>query len=499
MRYIAGLLFSLFLTLMVSEISFADQLAGRSACNSLLFNSRVMQAIPIQGIEGENKWREAYLNLLHIVFEGIDEIAADAFGHAIHAQAKVQLLNILVSSDSPINPLNVLKSHNTNEPESSRNDSMRLTTSQLSHFSPKLSTLSESGQLEIISGNLTDKDWSHIRTTAQQMLAQMQKVRTAQVLAEPATEKDYEDSPDLNGDNRLHRFIRQGHFAEAIQLLKDRSLSDDYLNQINLKGETPLDLVPFTRLEDYAVIDPSADKGAIDRLTEQLLVRKAERRKSTFRLEVVLLGAAVQNDLSTIQRVYDLGLNFSKEDTRPKTSTPLLLATRSGNVEAIRLLIKLGANVNHLGTVGKPPLLEAISTRQPLAIVEALLEGKPELDNLYPVYSKNFEHLSNTSVIFNAVSTGQVEVVELLLKHGAKPDLRTKGGMTIWHWLAFLSVPEKSLRMLEILKSLPIQHLINSRSSELADTTPFAITLFKETPPEITDFFLAKLPKGTQP
>lgn len=118
---------------------------------------------------------------------------------------------------------------------------------------------------------------------------------------------------------------------------------------------------------------------------------------------------------------------------RQGSMTPLLYAAREGRTPAAELLLDAGADIEGTEANGITPLLMAISNdRMPLATV--LVERGAELDtqdwygrtalwsavnvrNLY-LHNDTFEH---------TVERGPVlELIRLLLEHGANPDLRTK-------------------------------------------------------------------------
>lgn len=355
------LFLSLGLLLVVSE-SFAEQRSRRALCAPLLYGS-------------EDNWSVAYLGLLNLILEGIDEIVADAFGHADRAQVKSLLLQKLASSPTPTNPLD------------------RLTT----HYSPKLSTLADSGQLEIITENLTPEDWNHIRKAAQQKITELKSITEQQTIARPSTKNDFNDLPDHEGNNRLHRLIIQKKFVEALELVTSDKLSTRYLNQRNHTGYSPLQIIrnSFRYLAD---------------LEAAMKARQAQDSEELRAADVLLIKAAVDNNLAEINRLYLLGADVNVDlSARP---TPLAAAIDNGHAEAIRLLIKLGANTDWKDKfIGFTPLIYSfVISNSGLEIVDALLEDKSQIEAT-DKYGK--------TPFTRAYIEGRIDIMNLLVRKGA--------------------------------------------------------------------------------
>ena len=82
----------------------------------------------------------------------------------------------------------------------------------------------------------------------------------------------------------------------------------------------------------------------------------------------------------------------------------------------IRRLLREGADVNHVGVFGEPPLVEALSRRQPLPVIRELI--KAGLDDGSPLLTVAacFYHCS--------------ELLELLLEKGCELNRKNFEGMT---------------------------------------------------------------------
>lgn len=428
--------------------AYADQLAGRTACDSLLSHSQVMQDIALHDLEGENNqgnnldnWRESYLNLLNLVLEGIDEIDNHAFGHAERAEVKAQLLQKIVSSSTPVNPLKELQTN----------------------FSPRLSTLADSGQFEIIAENIREDDWVHIRQSAQQTLEQIQAIHDLQSATKKQTREDYEETPDLNGDTRLHRFIRSRQLEQALHLINSSRISTRYINHINRKGQTALDV--FNSLKT----------SHLD-LRDALMRKNALTKDQLFSFDSDLISAAEKNDCSKIQELYDLGLNMNWHNeeidfTRVLSqyaplhearlvrnrngkilfaTTPLHRAIEKKHLEAVKLLVKFGANLDTWDDSGVTPLICAIKYSS-IEIVEALLSGQPNLEMKDSELVANrlryarypwTEKLWVATPFLWTLYKGRDDVMNLLIAHGAKPNAQALFAEGALHILPYSKVKD---------------------------------------------------------
>lgn len=93
-------------------------------------------------------------------------------------------------------------------------------------------------------------------------------------------------------------------------------------------------------------------------------------------------------------------------------------AAEEGHAEAVRLLLRHGANVNDRDQSGQTPLLKA-SLNGHLPCVMALLEGGAD---------PNVQTKSGFTGLMHASYKGYSEIVRLSLEHGASPRLRDQNG-----------------------------------------------------------------------
>src|SRR5262249_45138655 len=100
-------------------------------------------------------------------------------------------------------------------------------------------------------------------------------------------------------------------------------------------------------------------------------------------------------------------------------TTPLIAASRTGDVKAIRTLIAHGADPGERGGVnGWPPLMHAVHKNQQAA-VKALLEGGAD---------PNERAIGGSTALLMAAGYGATGIVRLLLENGADPHIRDRNG-----------------------------------------------------------------------
>lgn len=351
----------IFAMYLIADFTSADQSAVR--CAPLLSSSSFLQSAP------EEDWRAVYLSLLNLVLEGIDE----SDSHQDRTQVKVELLNKLASSSRPISPLDGLTNH----------------------FSPKLSTLAESGQIEIVTENLSDIDWTYLRQAVQEQLRLLQKIQNAQYLARPETQEDYIDILDGNKENRLFHLIRARRFTDVDSFLITSSASPQYLNRRNRNGETSLEVLI------------SIDKN--HPLIQVLEAKGARRGQELVFLEAELLDAVSTGDFKKVNLLYDWGVDIESDSNW--SICPLFIAVR-GNIPnataTIKTLLRLGASTENKDPSGPSVLFYALLFGAPLEVFEALIEGQVDLGVTY----------KGLNLFEFATSFGRLDLMRLFVSKG---------------------------------------------------------------------------------
>ena len=117
-----------------------------------------------------------------------------------------------------------------------------------------------------------------------------------------------------------------------------------------------------------------------------------------------LWKAAEENDVTTIKKLIQEGLNIEANDKRQRTA--LMIATHKQNNEAAKVLIDAGANVNALDDIHDSPFLYAGASGYTQIVSYCLQRGAD---------FKVFNRYNGTALI-PACERGHVETVKELLK-----------------------------------------------------------------------------------
>lgn len=135
-----------------------------------------------------------------------------------------------------------------------------------------------------------------------------------------------------------------------------------------------------------------------------------------------------------------------------ESQTPLLLAAASGNGEMIKLLLKQGAEVNHVSKEGYTPLLYAgLVADYPAEAVRLLIQAGAEV---------NVSDGDGRTPLVLAVEQNDLDNVRLLLQKGADPKLKVKGKT-----LLDLAKQQNFGEMVALLKQAGLQETPSARLS----------------------------------
>ena len=135
-----------------------------------------------------------------------------------------------------------------------------------------------------------------------------------------------------------------------------------------------------------------------------------------------LTRAAARNDVAALRQLLDDG---HEANERGHSWTALIWASRSGSIDAMKLLIDSGADVNLPGPTGDDwdatPLQHAILERQPAAVRLLLDRGAD------PIRGAGGRSLTP---LFLAAGDTDPAILKLLLGHGADPAVEDEHGAT---------------------------------------------------------------------
>jgi len=137
-----------------------------------------------------------------------------------------------------------------------------------------------------------------------------------------------------------------------------------------------------------------------------------------------LFLAAYAGNAEVLKRLRDGGNSLTDGvallGTRP--SAPLVGAIKLGHVNVVRALLDLGAPVEQAEQGGLTPLVRAVLNNR-VDIARLLISRGADLNHA--------DNLGMTPLLYAAsIDFGDAEMIELLLKSGARPDARTREGQT---------------------------------------------------------------------
>ncbi|XP_019858578.1 PREDICTED: uncharacterized protein LOC109586804 [Amphimedon queenslandica] len=119
----------------------------------------------------------------------------------------------------------------------------------------------------------------------------------------------------------------------------------------------------------------------------------------------------------------DYDVNVKDKNNR----TPLFNAVTSGSVEAVEILLDNGANTDVVDKDSKS-LLHYAGESGEIEMLEFWIRRED--------YDLNVKDKRNRTPLFNAVNSGSIEAVDILLTKGARSDVVSKDGETLLHCAA---------------------------------------------------------------
>jgi len=135
--------------------------------------------------------------------------------------------------------------------------------------------------------------------------------------------------------------------------------------------------------------------------------------------EVALMEAAFNGNLAKTRELVMNGTSVDAADGENRTVT--MWAAFNGHTAIIQLLKEKGANINAIDTNGRTALLYASSGPYP-ETVEYLLKNGADINAQGTA--------EGFTALMTAAAEGQLEIVRLLLVHGADQTLTDKDGDT---------------------------------------------------------------------
>ena len=270
---------------------------------------------------------------------------------------------------------------------------------------------------------------------------------------------------DVDGQTLLHVSSRHGH-PEAAKVLLELGLD---VNSCDNRGRTPIQLA--LEMEEYGFPTEAMD------IAQLFLMHGADLNTQGNDGQTLLRAFARHGRQEAAERLLELGVDVNSRDNRGQAPLQKALE-RSGryireDADLVQMLLKHGADPNtevynyddqnplHLSC--RHELLEA-TERLP----EFGLEFGPDVNSQYENETPLQIALNNTSGGY--LTSVDVDIMLLLLKHGANPNIRDWRGRTPLH-LSCESYGD--LKVTERLLKLGVD--IDSRDSE--GLTPLQIAL----------------------
>ena len=131
-----------------------------------------------------------------------------------------------------------------------------------------------------------------------------------------------------------------------------------------------------------------------------------------------------------------LGINSQNENG----DTPLMLSIYDSDLETVKQLLEQGADVQIENNSGETVLFGA-ANQEDMKILSAIIDTKIDLNHQEKYYKQ--------TTLFTPAEVGHTTALRLLLKAGADPNIKDKGGFTPLQWAA----QEKQLSAMKTLIS----------------------------------------------
>ena len=278
------------------------------------------------------------------------------------------------------------------------------------------------------------------------------------------------ESPNADGQTALLAVARTGN-VEAAKLLLDRGAKVDAKEKWG--GQTPLMWASARRHPAMMqlLISKGADVNAasIDRDYQRHVTAEGRPKSLDSGGLTPLLYAARENCTACVEVLLKNKADIDLAD--PDGVSPLLVAIMNANWDLAGQLVEAGADVNQWDIFGEAPLYTAIelrtridggrasidapNTTTGLAMVKLLLErgADPNMQLFFkPANVRGAIHTRGATPLIRAAHNADLEVVKLLVEHGADATLPTADRQTPIH--AVLAGRASENQALELIKVL---------------------------------------------
>src|SRR5215475_500161 len=300
------------------------------------------------------------------------------------------------------------------------------------------------------------------------------------------------DSPNPDGQTALMEVARTGN-VEAAQLLVKHGAKVDAKERWG--GQTALMWASARRHPEMMqfLISKGADVNArsTDRDYQRHVTAEGRPKNLDSGGFTPLLYAARENCLACVKVLLDNKADINLQD--PDGVPPLQLAIMNTNWDLAKQLILAGADVNEWDMFGEAPLFTAIGLRnqvgakasidplnetQGAAIVRMLLDrgANPNMQLFFrPANVKGSTNTRGSTPLIRAANNADMEMVKLLLEHGADVNLMMADRQTaMMAVLAGRASEPQALQLLQVLHDagadVNVTALINHREESRGGT-----------------------------
>ena len=279
------------------------------------------------------------------------------------------------------------------------------------------------------------------------------------------------DSPNADGQTALMAVARTGNVAAA-QLLLDHGATVDAREKWG--GQTALMWASARRHPEMMQLLTSkgADVNArsIDRDYQRHVTAEGRPKSLDSGGLTPLLYATRENCVACVEVLLKKGADIDLPD--PDGVSPLLVAIMNTNWDLAKQLIVAGADVNQWDIYGEAPLFAAVdlrnridggrasidpmNTTRGLAIVNLLIErgADPNMQLFFkPANVRGTTNTRGATPLIRAAYNGDLEVVKILLAHGADATVSTADRQTPIHAVLAGRAPEpQALELIRVLQ-----------------------------------------------
>ena len=278
------------------------------------------------------------------------------------------------------------------------------------------------------------------------------------------------DSPNAEGQTALMTVARTGN-VEAARLLLDHGATVDAREHWG--GQSALMWASARRHPEMmeVLIEHGAevDARSINRDYQRHVTAEGRPKNLDTGGLTPLLYAARENCIECVHVLLDHGADIDLPD--PDGVSPLNLAVMNANWDLAKNLVEAGADLDEWDMYGEAPLFTAIglytkpdgghaSIDSPnetdgMSFIRLLLDrgANPNMQLFFrPANVRGSTNTRGSTALIRAANDGDLELVELLLAHGADPTLYMADRQTPIHAVLAGRTPEK--RALEIIRVL---------------------------------------------